>query len=134
MTAAADALMGIFGFKRVESKMKTIEQTRRELFEVWAVANDVSTTRAKQGYMFANGRRVPVDGYILHESEKSWLAFNAALDAVEIELPERDVKGSGSPDSEMGASLEQYEAVAYNFALEDCRAAIESTNFGLKII
>lgn len=119
---AADALMGIFGFKRVEEKaMDKVSEARRALFEAWAASN-LPTSLSMRGPSYAS-----------LTTHKSWQAFNAALDAVEIELPDRDPKGSGSPDSEMGASLEQYEGAAYNFGLDDCRSAIESTNLGLRI-
>lgn len=123
MSAAADALMGIFGFKRVEGEMsKSVEEVRRAAFEAWAA--NKNQDRLNRG----------LDDFTSWELTIMSLAFNAALDAVEIQLPERDAKGSGSPDSEMGASLEQYEAVAYNFALEDCRAAIEQTGLGIRAL
>ena len=126
MSAAADALMGIFGFKRVECEMsKSVEDVRRDAFEA-ALRRDWAE------HLVALDREG--DGYVFGDINAAWWAFNAGLDAVEIQLPERDAKGSGSPDSEMGASLEQYEAVAYNFALEDCRAAIEKTGLGLRVL
>jgi hypothetical protein len=103
----------------------TIEQKRREIFE-HALRRDWA---AHLVVMDRDG-----DGYVFGDIDSAWWAFNAALDAVVIEFPERDAKGSGSPDSEIGASLEQYEAVAYNFALDDCRSAIQSTGLGLKVL
>lgn len=130
MSAAADALMGIFGFKRVEGEMsKSVEEVRRAAFEKWAVTRR-HPTNGLPFFVMKNESGKYLDG----TTEYAWEGFNAALDAVEIQLPERDAKGSGSPDSEMGASLEQYEAVAYNFALEDCRAAIEQTGLGLRVL
>lgn len=126
MSAVADALMGIFGFKRVEGEMsKSVEYVRRAAFE-HALRRDWAE------HLVALDREG--DGYVFGDINAAWWAWCAALDAVEIHLPERDAKGSGSPDSEMGASLEQYESVAYNFALEDCRAAIEQTGLGLRVL
>lgn len=109
---------------------KTVEEGRRAAFR---------KIFANPPYEFSMARYTEDStswpgNYVSYHVECAWQAFNAALDAVEIHLPERDAKGSGSPDSEMGASLEQYEAVAYNFALADCRAAIEQTGLGLKVL
>jgi hypothetical protein len=107
VTAQADALMGVFGFKRVEEKaMDKVNETRRAKFEVWARSNDFALCRLKDG------------GYSNAMAFWSWIAFNAALDAVEIELPdEGDISASDSPWD----------------MRRDCRAAIESTNLGLRI-
>lgn len=103
---------------------KSVEEVRRAAFESY-VTSDAGGYLPEHLERDANGDYTIVWEY--------WGVWNAAMDAVEIHLPERDAKGSGSPDSEMGASLEQYEAVAYNFALADCRAAIEQTGLGLRI-
>ena len=108
MTAQADALMGIFGFKRVEGKaMDKVSETRRGLFEL--------SMRA----------RLKVEGYsgfsldsIMEQDYSSriagaWEGFNAALDAVEIVLP--------------------YEEPGYMYYAPDVVLAIESTNLGLRI-
>jgi len=58
----------------------TSEQ-QREKFEMYAVAEGLAITRAFQAYMFGNGRRVPVGGYVLAETEAAWAAWNAALDS-----------------------------------------------------
>ena len=77
--------------------MKTIEETRRGMFEAWMRKN----------------------GMTQHHPAKQdmWLGFNAALDAVVIELPAMHVAGEMS-----GACV-----------LASCKQAIESTNLGLKI-
>ena len=98
-----------------------IQQARRAAFEAYVLQEHGNQALNKDGDYFCD---------ITHGA---WLGFNAALDCVLIELPPIDMKGFGSADSEMGASLEQYEAASYNFALNDCRAAIESTNLGIKV-
>jgi hypothetical protein len=50
-----------------------------------------------------------------------WAAFNAALDAVVIELPSGNKK-----------AVHEY-GLGFNEALDRCESAIESTNLGLKI-
>lgn len=115
---AADALMGIFGFKRIEEKaMDKVSETRRALFEAWAETNGVSTAVTPQALRFANGQSRHGGDYIMIESLCSWAAFNAALDAVEIELPETHSTNGGDC------------VVDY----EECRTAIESTSLGLRI-
>ena len=106
---------------------KSVEDVRRAAFEaIWPMPENC--IRCGNTYAATSYKAWQAVEFI-----HRWEGFNAALDAVEIHLPERDAKGSGSPDSEMGASLEQYESVAYNFALEDCRAAIEQTGLGLRV-
>lgn len=111
MNASADALMGIFGFKRVEDAMKTIEETRRELFEAWAATKWPHIGRHRRDALPVDHERH--SEYVMLQSE--WLAFNAALDAVCIVMPESE--------------LDESRAVA----IEDCRAAIESTSLGIKV-
>lgn len=77
--------------------MKTIEQTRRELFEAWA---------SRERWVNCSPCR-----------DELFDAFNAALDAVEIELP--------SPDN-----YSDDEACS---AVSECRAAIEQTGLGIRI-
>ena len=103
-----------------------IENKRRELFEALAL------TCAWLGLGDAPER--DGTGYAECETHTAWIAFNAALDAVVIELPERDTSSAGGPDSEMGPSYEQVDGCGYNYALDDCRAAIESTGLGLKVL
>lgn len=86
--------------------MKTIEQTRRELFQHWL------EVKAKERE--ARG----LDEFTSWETTIMYGAFNAALDAVVIVLPE--------PHSTNGGDF----VIDY----DDCRTAIESTNLGLKII
>ena len=112
---AADALMGIFGFKRVEGKaMDKVSETRRGLFEAWAVAE-----AAKKDYKFMDRvllrNRTP-DSYRTIWVDCAWAGFNAALDAVEIELPEYTD-----------------EVRQYGYSAADVHAAIESTGLGLRI-
>lgn len=73
----------------------TIEEKRRELFEAWV-----------------DGQGWPQKHTMRHEL---YLAFNAALDAVTIELPEP----AGDP--------------AYNAGIDAMLSAIESTGLGLRV-
>lgn len=76
----------------------SIEEQRRQLFEQHATDRGLATTRAPEAYMFRNGRRVPVGGYILHETAEAWAAWNAALDSVVIDLPnDRSLSASDDP-------------------------------------
>ena len=52
-------------------------QWEREAFEAWAAQRCVSITKAREAMVFANGRRVHVDGYIMADSELAWLAWKA---------------------------------------------------------
>ena len=89
---------------------KTVEEVRRAAFEAWAI------TSAWLGLGEAPERHGK--GYAEMETHTAWEAFNAALDAVEIQLPsERDL------DHDRKGVL----AVGY------CRTAIEQTGLGLKI-
>ena len=95
---------------------KSVEETRRELFKEWF-----------DSLVWPMCEKCSNAEYI------AWEAFNAALDAVEIELPPQDISHYGGPDSEYGPSYEQLEGAGYNHGLSDCKLAIEATNLGLKI-
>lgn len=99
--------------------MKTIEQTRRALFEAWY----------KKQFPYADLRVQNLIGtYTKSHADLSWQSFNAALDAVVIELP--------SPISEHNTDINGFvnpAAEEYDGCLDDCRTAIESTNLGIKI-
>lgn len=95
--------------------MKTVEETRRELFEAWAVREQESIKRHQ-------------DGYFDYHTHGAWIGFNAALDAVEIELP--------SPISGHNTDANGFVnpvAVEYDECIDECRAAIESTSLGIKV-
>ena len=99
-----------------------IQQARRELFEAWYVTDcrnvaqititqeEVSTLRGPHGDY---RERAALHG--------KWEGFNAALDCVVIELPEKYIECDTLAES------------AYDEAVDDCRAAIESTNLGIKV-
>ena len=82
-----------------------IQQARRELFEEWTKSEHGNISRRQDGEYFDD---------LTHGA---WLGFNAALDAVDIELPE--------PHSTNGGDC------VVDF--DECRAAIESTNLGVKV-
>lgn len=93
MTAQADALMGVFGFKRVEKKaMDKVSETRRGLFEA-AYEPEMRRNAAKYGMLNIDTvRAYRVDDCGDYESRSvrnAWWAFNAALDAVGYPKDER---------------------------------------------
>lgn len=116
--------------------MKTIEQTRRELFEA-----SIEIELMKEGYAKESVPSVIARGldgeYQTIRMAGAWLGFNAAMDAVVIELPVIPEFDIGSDESlEMNA--DEYGAAEFENALQceivrKCRTAIESTNLGLKI-
>lgn len=94
--------------------MKTVEETRRELFEAWAKNGCGRLSRE-------NSPDCDPHGYQDSHTDLCWHAFNAALDAVEIELP------SGFE------TFGEYSQEAARIATECCAEAIESTNLGIKV-
>lgn len=84
---------------------KTVEEVRRAAFEAWAAKKNQD--RLDRGF----------DDFTSWELTIMSLAFNAALDAVEIHLPE--------PHSTNGGDC----VVDY----DECRAAIEQTGLGLRV-
>ena len=93
--------------------MKTIEQTRRELFEAeYCKRNECGIDHMQKDGKF----------YQRDSAQIEWGWFNALLDAVVISLPEsREIIDEG------GWLNDVVDA-------DEVRAAIESTNLGLKII
>ena len=82
----------------------TIEEKRRELFEKCLTK---SWPKHLVDFMHDGDR------YVFSDINSAWQGFNAALDAVEIELPcSAETGGEG---------------------IDACRAAIESTGLGLKV-
>ena len=99
--------------------MKTIEETRRELFEGWAI----NQARSMQ-YSFPEDA-VQVNGlgvYAIVWVQGAWLGFNAALDAVVIELPKNEIAFQTDERFNIRRA-----------AIQGCRTAITSTNLGLRI-
>ena len=82
-----------------------IQQARRELFEAWTKSEHGNLSRRQDGEYFDD---------LTHGA---WLGFNAALDCAVIELPE----------------FEEWPSSMANDMNRDCRAAIESTNLGIKV-
>lgn len=82
------------------------QQARRELFEAWA---PYRTDLNKDGF------------YASSHTRAQWLAFNAALDCVVIELPE--------PCRQVTFDDEGIDI----YWPDEVRAAIESTNLGIKV-
>lgn len=117
MSGAADALMGIFGFKRVEGEMsKSVEDVRRAAFE--------AAYLKKYFYPAERWSLVP-EKYRTQHADIAWWAFNAALDAVEIQLP--------TPiGDDHGGCIR--DAATHDSAVSECRAAIEQTGLGLRVL
>lgn len=89
----------------------TIEEKRRELFEAWV------STSAWLGLGDSPDR--DGEGYAECETHTAWLAFNAALDAAAIQMPNR---------------FEYSDPDAAGAAIFDCATAIKSTGLGLKVL
>ena len=90
---------------------KSVEEVRRDAFEA---AYSKLDQQAAQHLLFVRD-----DGqYGYHTTRTAWGCFNAALDAVEIKLPE--------PHSTNGG-----DCVA---DYDECRAAIEQTGLGLRVL
>ena len=101
--------------------MKTIEQTRRELFRKIFANAPYEFSMA----CYTRDSTSCPDNYVSYHVKCAWQAFNAALDAVVIELP--------TPiGDDHGGCI--HNAATHDSAVSDCRTAIESTNLGLKII
>lgn len=83
----------------------SIEEKRRELFEAWW---------GDQRYL-----RGTVSSY---DEPAAWLAFNAALDAVEINLPKLWISNDSGASEQAACQT-----------LNACKEAIESTGLGLKV-
>lgn len=100
-----------------------IQQARRKAFEAWYLSQyDTILDPEHRGNCFV--------GYRSHAGDHRWLAFNAALDAVVIELPvlvEPDPPEDAFDDSWRDGYC---AAVRYR---NKCRAAIESLSLGIKI-
>lgn len=99
--------------------MKTVEETRRELFEThWSNSYGYSRAEAVEFGVFAvNDRGV----YLSTKLNDSWHTWNAALDSVVIELPDCfDTYG--------------YSAEVARVATDCCADAIEQTGLGLKVL
>jgi hypothetical protein len=99
-----------------------IKEARRVLFEAWA------STSAYLGIGSDELKRDSSDGYEEIETHIAWLGFNAALDAVEIKLPEPISEHNTNANGFVDPAAKEYDG-----CLDDCRAAIESTGLGLRI-
>lgn len=110
--------------------MKTVEQTRRELFEA---------TCKEHYYLSELGTARHDDDlcdYVETDIQIAWEVFNAAIDAVVIELPDPEspenfgVTEAEDPDEY--AALEARMGSQYS-AIHKCRKSIESTGLGIKV-
>jgi hypothetical protein len=93
-----------------------ITEARRALFEAF-VAKTYGYASREEGHDNGVFELNELGQYIYISVGGYWRIWNAALDAVEIELP-------GDPNEEF---------CDRRSAVEACRAAIESTNLGLRV-
>lgn len=92
-----------------------IQQARRAAFESSLGARN--RQRAESGF----------DALKPEEVRQMWWAFNAALDCVLIELPAELHAYNGQPQDDRLIDADR------NHTIKQCRAAIESTNLGIKV-
>lgn len=93
---------------------KTVEEVRRAAFEAFAATKWPHVRQYRRDALPVNHERY--GEYVMLECE--WQAFNAGLDAVEIQLPdctEFDFPSGAAP------------------AIQECRVAIEQTGLGLRV-
>lgn len=95
---------------------KSVEEGRRAAFEAY-VTSDAGGYLPEHLERDANGDYTIVWEY--------WGVWNAALDAVEIELP-------APIGDDHGGCI--HDAATHDSAVSDCRAAIEQTGLGLKVL
>lgn len=95
---------------------ETVEQARRALFEAWIC-------KCGRAVGFGTYIKNGVIKYSDPSTDIAWAAFNAALDAVEIELP------AIAFDDDMNKST----WIGIKSAISECRSAIQSLNLGLRI-
>lgn len=92
----------------------TTEEKRRELFEAWFTktytAHKLSPRQTNCGIL--------TDGYADSRVDLCWKGFNAALDAVVIELPNE---------------VSHVTSIPFEEGRDAVLAAIESTGLGIKI-
>ena len=93
-----------------------IQHARRAAFEQWA-----------ERHRMQIGRDGVVVDYSSRATDACWMAFNAALDCVVIELPPELHAYTGQPQDERLLDADR------NHTIKQCRAAIESTNLGIKV-
>jgi len=102
--------------------IKSVEEARRELFCAWAIEQARSMSYSfPEDVVQLNG----LGDYAIVWVQGAWLGFNAALDAVEIKLP--------TPiGDDHGGCI--HDAATHDSAVSDCRAAIEQTGLGLRVL
>lgn len=95
--------------------MKSVENTRRELFEAW-YKNEFPASELRVQNLIGT--------YTKSHADLCWQAFDAALDSVVIELP-------GKIGEEHGGDF--YSASIHDSVIAECQDAIETTNLGIKV-
>ncbi|HZX51527.1 MAG TPA: hypothetical protein VFE95_05865 [Pseudomonas sp.] len=108
---------------------ESVEQARRALFEAWHRKN--FRTKYSNGQPtrdMHNGQYA--ERYTIQAEQERWECFNAALDAVAIELPV--LVEPEPPEDAFDDSWRDGYSAADRYR-KKCRAAIASTGLGIKI-
>lgn len=103
---------------------KTVEDVRRELFES---SHKSEVARLSRVYGAQPSLEVAYDKdesglYLSGLVQAAWWGFNAALDAVGINLP-----------LPVNRAFHEYD-LGYNDSLDHCESAIEQTGLGLRVL
>ena len=104
---------------------KSVEEVRRDAFEAACTRLGYSGLSFKcwgEGHG-CNG----CNDYADDRTSELYEFFNAALDAVEIELPAPISEHNTDSNGFVNPAAEEYDG-----CLDDCRAAIEQTGLGIK--
>lgn len=104
---------------------KTVEEVRRAAFEAWALDKWPSVPLHRRDALPVGHERYGQYVHLEHE----WQAFNAGLDAVEIQLP----RLRAYPPNEASSDVDYWIDEAKWETLSKCRAAIEQTGLGLRV-
>lgn len=102
----------------------TIENKRRELFEALHPSHAEEKWKASLNEFGFDFEPMP-DGFADSSRDNDFLIWNAAIDAVVINLPDKFEENHGGDSHAPGM---------YDQAIDDCRAAIEQTGLGLKVL
>jgi len=98
---------------------KSVEEVRRAAFE------EDFKVRRKSTFPAIELSRDSGGGYKYNPAHSDLMAWNAALDAVEIQLP--------TPiGDDHGGCI--HDAATHDSAVSECRAAIEQTGLGLRVL
>lgn len=106
---------------------KSVEETRRELFEAWD----------SQAFADFDHEKDRLGDYVDNIVHQCWMAFNAALDAVEIKLPKHCAYESLDEHRvfvRLTYELDEHSTDAVELCRrDDAIKSVEILNLGLKI-